>query len=624
MSERSSEATTDDARPSATPISQRAAWRDIGRMFGLSLRYWESLAAVVLLGTVVTANRFVRMWVIQPLIDDAVVPVQADGLDWSAVAPVLEDVGWILGASLLITPLAVLGRGYFAEWSAARVRQRVDLALARKFLHLPLSTVRDGSSGDFMARSMSDAQIACQAVTRIYKDVILNLQLVLGGVACMLWISVPLTIVAFVAVPPFWAVMTIFMGRLLSSATRRQESQGDLSDHLIAILSGIKVIKAFRGEDVEQKAFDVETGKYFRQHMKMMKNGGIVKASSEAMWSILGVGVLGVGAWAVVYGRWDLTLGTVLAFVAVQSVIMKPLKSLIQSGPRLLESAGSARRLFEILDLPEDIMDRPNARPLRGIEQGIRFRDVAFDYHHAARARAAADAAARAGEPVEPLAPPVLDGIDLEVRAGEVVAIVGRTGAGKSTLVDLLLRFHDPTRGAIEIDGVDLRDLQRASFLEHVALVSQEPFLFDESIRENIRYGRPRRADEEVECRRTRRLGARVHHERPPRGLPDARRRVRTAASPAANASGSRSRARSWRAPPCSSSTKRPALSTRARSGPCRTRSRDCAGSARSSSSPIASRRSSAPIASSSSTRAGSRRSGTTRACSNAAASTPI
>jgi subfamily B ATP-binding cassette protein MsbA len=448
------------------------------------------------MGALVAANRYVRAWAIQPVLDDIVLPVTADRLDLEAVWPLVTEVGWILGATVVLTPLAVLGRGYFAEWCAGRVRQRVDLALARKFLHLPLSAFRDGSSGDFMARSMSDAQIACQAVTVVYRDVLLDLQLVIGGIGLMLWMSWPLTVLSLIAIPPFWAVMTIFMGRLLDNAGRRQEKQGDLSDHLIAILSGIKVIKAFRGEAAEQAAFDVETGKYFRSHMKVMKNGAIVKASGEAMWALVAVLVLGAGAYCVVTGLFGLTAGKVLAFGYVQTLVHKPLKTLIQTMPRLLESAGSARRLFEILDLPEEAPDRPDARPLGGIRDGIRFRDVAFDYHAARRGRDAAEP----GKEVDAIGPPVLDGIDLDVRAGEVIALVGRTGAGKSTLVDLLLRFHDPTRGAIEIDGVDLRDLRRGSFLDHVALVSQEPFLFDESIRENIRYGRPDATDEEVEA----------------------------------------------------------------------------------------------------------------------------
>jgi ABC-type multidrug transport system fused ATPase/permease subunit len=136
----------------------------------------------------------------------------------------------------------------------------------------------------------------------------------------------------------------------------------------------------------------------------------------------------------------------------------------------------SGERLFKILDMQEDPPDRPDAQPMLGLEKNIRFRDVRFDY----------------GEDE------ILRGVDLEVRSGEVIAIVGRTGTGKSTLMDLLLRFHDPTSGSIEIDGIDLRDLQRNSFLDHVAVVTQEPFLFDETIEENIHYGRLDASPEEV------------------------------------------------------------------------------------------------------------------------------
>jgi ABC-type multidrug transport system fused ATPase/permease subunit len=156
--------------------------------------------------------------------------------------------------------------------------------------------------------------------------------------------------------------------------------------------------------------------------------------------------------------------------------VYKPLKALTQSYPQLMESTGGMRRLFPVLDMEGEPADRPNAIPFEGLSHEIRFRDVHFDYGDA----------------------PVLTAIDLEVRAGEVIAIVGRTGTGKSTLVDLVLRYHDPVKGALEIDGVDLRDLQRASFLDHVAVVTQEPFLFDATIGENIRYGRPDATEDEV------------------------------------------------------------------------------------------------------------------------------
>ena len=458
------------------PAKRISASRALRRLLALSKGDGGRVLGVVLLGAVVAGAGFIRVSLIQPLLDDVVLPKTAGELNMDELWPLIRPIAGIVGATLIVSPLAVLGRSYLAEWVAGRVRQRVDIAIARKLLHVPLRTFREGSSGDFLSRSMADAQIACQMIVLFYKDVILHAEMILIGVAMMLWISVPLTLVDLLGVPPFYLLVSTFMGRILDVSTRRQETQGQLSDRLIAILSGIKVIKAFRGEDAETTAYDHETDKYFRRHMKVIKNGALVKASGEAIWPALFAGVIGIGGYAVVHEIDGLTIGDVMAFGAILGLAYKPLKSLIQSVPRLVEAASSAARLFAILDRDEEVPDRPGARPMTGLREHIRFRDVAFDYGGA----------------------PVLDGIDLEVRAGEVVAIVGRTGTGKSTLVDLVLRFHDPTRGAIEIDGVDLRDLERASFLEHVALVTQEPFLFDESLMENIRYGRPGATDDEV------------------------------------------------------------------------------------------------------------------------------
>jgi len=463
--------------PSAADASEKpSAGRSLRRLLALSREDGFQVLLVVVFGALVAGAAFVRVSLAQPLLDDVLLPFLTGETGLEEVTQGLGPIAWLVGLTLIVSPLAVLGRSYLAEWVAARVRQRVDIAIAGKLLRVPLQTFRKGSSGDFLSRAMADAQIACQVVTLFYKDVILHVEMIVIAVAMMLWINASLTLVVLLAVPPFYLLVSLFMGRVLDVATRRQETQGQLSDRLIAILSGIKVIKAFRGEDVERAAYDRETEKYFRRHMKVIKNGALVKATGEALWPIVAAIVLGVGGWAVINDIDGLTPGSLIAFSAVLLLAFKPLKTLIQAVPRMLEAAGSAARLFDVLDLNEELEDRPGARPMTGLSESLRFRDVAFDYGGA----------------------PVLDGIDLEVARGEVVAIVGRTGTGKSTLLDLVLRFHDPTRGAIEIDGTDLRDLERASFLENVALVTQEPFLFDVSLMENIRYGRPDATDDEV------------------------------------------------------------------------------------------------------------------------------
>ena len=417
-----------------------------------------------------------RAWLAKPLLDEVLVPSANRDVDLAAVEPLLWRIGLVFALTLLVTPLAILGRMYVSNWIVARVRKDVDQAVAKKFLDAPLELHRHASSGDFLARALTDAQLACQSLNVLYKDLLNNSLLLLGGAIAMVYTSWQLALISLTTVPPLMILLSTFGRRIHERTRRRQETQGDLSQRLVAILSGIKVIKAFQGQQAERKAFARETEKYFRRHMKVIWNRVVAKASTEALNQTVGALILGVGAWLALNDMWGVTLGSLGAFALILVQIYKPIKSLTASYTRVMESAAGADRLFQVLDMEEEEPDRPNARPMSGISHSIRFRDVRFDY----------------GETR------ILKGVDLEVRPGEVIAIVGRTGTGKSTLMDLLLRFHDPTSGSIEIDGVDLRDLQRKSFLDHVAVVTQEPFLFDETILENIRYGRRDASESEV------------------------------------------------------------------------------------------------------------------------------
>jgi len=164
------------------------------------------------------------------------------------------------------------------------------------------------------------------------------------------------------------------------------------------------------------------------------------------------------------------------AFALVLSTTYRPIRSLAQDWVKLIDAEPSAERFFAILDAEEEVADAPDAICIDGVHRDISFRDVCFSYGRE----------------------PVLREVTFHVNAGDVIALVGRTGAGKTTVADLLMRFHDPTSGAIEIDGVDLRRIARRSLMSQIAVVTQEPFLFDGTIRENIRYGRVDASDEEV------------------------------------------------------------------------------------------------------------------------------
>jgi subfamily B ATP-binding cassette protein MsbA len=468
---------------SSTRATRPPAWPALRRMIRLSMPYSRWLVIVFTCGLLFAMSRYLRAYLAQPLLDDVMVPAAAlerGTAEWGpaieTLLPRLYGILAIAGLTLIVAPLSVLGRSYYANKIVARVRQDVDQAVARKFLYAPLHAHRTGSSGELLARAMNDAQLACQSLTLLYRDVANDIQMGVVGAITMCVTSWQLALLTLLTVPGLLFVLRYFGGRVHRKTRRRQETQSDLSQRLVGILSGIKVIKAFRGQELELSAFSKETERYFNRHMKVVRNRVMAKAVTEALNPTTGVLILGIGAWLAINEMWGLTLGKLAAFAVVLMTTYKPIKSLTASYTNVMESIAGADRLFELLDGEEEVADRPNARPMTGLERSIRFRNVHFAYG----------------------AQEILSGIDLDVKPGEVIAFVGRTGTGKSTLMDLLLRFHDPTRGSIEIDGVDLRDLQRDSFLDHVAVVTQEPFLFDESIQENIRYGRPDASFEEV------------------------------------------------------------------------------------------------------------------------------
>jgi ABC-type multidrug transport system fused ATPase/permease subunit len=472
----------EDDEPAVLPIEipskekRKTIWPLLRRMIGISLDNWQALVGVFIFSGLFAATRYIRPLVAKPLLDEVLVPAANDALNFETVEPLIWQIGAIILITLVITPVVMFYKSYLANWIVARARRKIDLAVASKFLKAPLRTHRGGSSGDHLSRALTDVQLACQSLNTLYRDGVNSVMMLIGGAVTMFATSWRLALISVCTVPPLLIVLQYFGRRVQRQTKRRQETQGDLSQRLIAILTGIKVIKAFGGHDLEMRAFEVETDKYFKRHMKVIWNRVMAKSSTEALNQSVGTLILGIGIVLTLNNLWDVTIGTLAAFAWTLITTYKPVKTLATSYTAIMESMAGADRLFQVLDMEEETPDRAEASPMTGLSHSIRFRDVHFDYGE--------------GE--------ILCGIDLEVQPGEVIAFVGRTGTGKSTLMDLLLRFHDPTHGSIEIDGIDLRDLQRKSFLDHVAVVTQEPFLFDETIGENIRYGRLDATEAEV------------------------------------------------------------------------------------------------------------------------------
>jgi subfamily B ATP-binding cassette protein MsbA len=378
---------------------------------------------------------------------------------------------------VLLIPVTHFGKDYLVQYTLGRILVDIQQALCRKLLILPLRFHHARQRGETLSRVMNDAGRAHVALQLVFADVFQSLVGLVVGFAVLLSISWQLTLIMGLVAPAVMAVIGFFGQRIRKSAKRRQETLGNVTQRLVEILAGIKVIQAFRGETREAVAFEAENQRFFRRNMKVVKNRVLSRSVIEGLNNAIGICVLMLGVFLVLDARWGLTQGDLAAFVTVMFTTYRPTKDLTKGWAQLMDALPSAERFFELLDEPPGVQDSPDAVSIDGVRQGIRIRKVSFSYGRE----------------------PVLRNVSVDVQAGEVVAIVGRTGAGKTTLADLLLRFHDPDAGSIEIDGRDLREIHRGSLLDHVAVVSQDPFLFSGTIGENIRYARPDASLENVE-----------------------------------------------------------------------------------------------------------------------------
>ncbi len=509
------EASATEARPaetaapdSAAASSKRApaprrAGRQLWRLAGYARPYLGLIALALAFTVLFAGARYGRAYLIKPLIDEVLLPSQSaatvpatsslfDDLTEAlptvtSLAPAEPSPGttpmqrfrellWLALAIMIVLPISIFGRSYCLQYVLGRINIDVKQALAAKLMRLPLSFHRRTRSGETLTRTLMDADQSQRAIDLMLVDFAGALVMVLIGVTTLFVVSWQLALLTVLGAPPIIGVILYFAGEVRRGARRRQEQLGEVTQRLLGILSGIKVIKAFRGEGLEERAFQRETTTYFRRAMRVVQSRILSRSLAEMLNNGIGIAVLLFGTLLVMRGEWGLTVGEVSAFATVMATTYRPIKTLSRGWPQVMESVASADRFFALLDTAEDPADPEDAVDLDGFRESLRFEDVDFSYEDE----------------------PVLRGISLEIRPGEVVAIVGPTGSGKSTLLDLLLRFHEPASGSIRIDGVELRAISRRSLLDQVALVSQEPFLFDTTIRENIRYARPEASEDEI------------------------------------------------------------------------------------------------------------------------------
>ncbi|MBI3411607.1 MAG: ABC transporter ATP-binding protein [Planctomycetes bacterium] len=400
----------------------------------------------------------------------------------------------------MVIGLVVLGvaiKGFFEFWQESLVGNVVNLSLYdirnrfyRKALHLDVNNFSQNGTHELMARFTNDTELLGTGIKTLLGKVVAEPLRALGCVAIACWISWQLTLM-FLVLVPFALYILTRVGRSMKRATRRLlERMSTIYKILQESFVGIRIVKAFTNEANERRRFQSATKEYYNKAMLVVNLDALAGPVIEVLGVAAVAGALLVGAHLVLGGGGGTHLGPIrltdtpleaeslLQLYALLAAIADPVRKLSSVFTRIQSGFAAADRIFQYLDQQPKVRQNNTGPVLRRHQESIEFRDVCFSY-----------------DPGHP----ILTGIDLTVRHGETIALVGKNGCGKSTMLGLLPRFYDPDHGSVLIDGIDLRVANLRSLRQQVALVTQDTVLFDQTIFNNIAYGNKWSVPEDVE-----------------------------------------------------------------------------------------------------------------------------
>lgn len=455
--------------PDEEDVERPFNWAQFRRLLGY-LRPYRRLVALALLCTLASAaSRLAVPYVLKLAIDQA--------LDLSGPAAGLgveQRLARLDRYALAFLALHALGlaaaRGRIRI--AARVGQRALFDIRRHlFTHiqgLGFEFYDRRPVGKILVRVTNDVNSLQNLLTNGIINTLADLVLVVGIVVVMLRLHAGLAAASLITLPLLILLSTRLRRRIRLAWQHVRRKNANINAHLNESIQGMRVTQAFAQEEENLRFFTGMNFDTYRAFLRASRLGSMFQPLVELTGAAATGVVFAYGAWLLRAGA--VTAGDVVAFLNYVGQVWEPISRLGQIYTQLLMAMASCERIFEFIDTPPVVKDRPGARPLPPIRGHVRFEDVWFEYEPGRVA---------------------LRGVDFEVQPGQTVALVGHTGAGKTTITALLSRFYDPTRGRVLIDGHDLREVTLASLRGQIAVVLQETFLFQGTVADNIRYGRP-------------------------------------------------------------------------------------------------------------------------------------
>lgn len=438
------------------------------RMLAYVRPYLSRLFLAMFFMIFVSAFHGAVAFLVKPALDDIFINKDATRL---AIIPAL------VLAVYLLKGVFEFAQSYLMNGVGQRVIRDIRDHLYRHMQSLSLAFYMRHPTGVLMSRVTNDVGLMQGAVTNAVTGLIKDTFSAVFLVGVVFYRDWKLALVALVAFPlAFWPIAR-FGRKLRKTSIRTQEVTGGLASHLQETISGAKLVKAFGAEEFEVDRFATRNADLYRLSMKVVKVQSLTSPLSEMFAGIGAAAVIFYGGYSVVNGQ--STPGNFFSFMTALFMLYEPVKRLSGVNNLIQQGIAAATRVFEVLDTLPDVREKSDAVELAGVRREIAFEQVDFRYSEGGL--------------------PILKEISFRTEVGRTVAIVGSTGAGKTTLVDLLPRFYDPAHGAVRIDGIDLRDMRLSSLRSKIGIVGQHTILFNDTIRNNIAYGTPGASQEKIE-----------------------------------------------------------------------------------------------------------------------------
>jgi len=426
------------------------------RLLELIKPYWGKLAVAMICMICMSALEGGQAYVVKPALDDVFINKDANKL---FLLP------FVIIAIFLLKGIFNYLQAYLMNFVGLRVVADLRAKLYDHLQTLSLSFFNKTPTGILISRITNDVNLIQASVSNVITGLLKDVFTIISLIVVVFYQNWKLAIIGVIVFPLATLPIKEFGKRLRKFSRRSQEQMGSITTFLHETITGNRIVKAFNMEEYEKRRFVQENDRFFRTVFKRAR----IRALSHPLMELIGgVGVacvIWVGGYSVIGG--EMTPGTFFSFMAALFMLYNPIRDLNKVNLEIQEGLAAATRVYELLDTLPDIKDDAGAVPLLPISKGIDFQNVTFKYD---------------GEPV-------LKDISFHVRTGEVIAIVGMSGAGKTSLVNLLPRFYDIEEGRILFDGCDIRKVTLQSLRDQIGLVTQQTILFNDTVRNNIAYG---------------------------------------------------------------------------------------------------------------------------------------